>query len=75
MLRTRELLAEPSLRKRSGTYLPKYLRIPNALRLDGQNPQGAGRTLYAACSTRVCLGVLHFLLSVTFIIEPINIVY
>ena len=28
------LLAEPSLRKRSGTYLPKYLRIPNALRLN-----------------------------------------
>ena len=29
------LLAEPSLCKRSGTYLPKYLRIPNALRLNG----------------------------------------
>ena len=29
------LLAEPSLRKRSGTYLLKYLRIPNALRLNG----------------------------------------
>ena len=34
------LLAEPSLRKRSDTYLPKYLRIPNALRPSGQNPQG-----------------------------------
>ena len=56
MLRTRELLAEPSLRKRSGTYLPKYLRIPNALRLDGQNPQGAERALYSAYSTRVCYG-------------------
>ena len=53
MLRTRELLAEPSLRKRSGAYLPKYLRIPNALRLDGQNPQGAERALCSACSTRV----------------------
>ena len=29
------LLAEPSLRKWSGSYLPKYLRIPNALRLNG----------------------------------------
>ena len=51
-----ELLAEPSLRKRSDTYLPKYLRISNALRLNGQNPQGAGRTLFPACSTRVCYG-------------------
>ena len=56
MLRTRELLAEPSLRKRSGTYMPKYLRIPNALRLDGQNPQGAERALYSTYSTRVCYG-------------------
>ena len=56
MLRTRELLAEPPLRKRSGTYLPKYLRISNALRLDGQNPQGAESALYSAYSTRVCYG-------------------
>ena len=51
-------LAEPSLRKRSDTYLPKYLRIPNALRLNGQNPQGAERVLCSACSTRVCYGTL-----------------
>ena len=29
------LLAESSLRKRSCAYLPNYLRIPNALRLNG----------------------------------------
>ena len=52
------LLAEPSLRKRSDTYLPKYLRIPNALRLNGQNPQGAERVLSSACFTRVCYGAL-----------------
>ena len=85
MLRTRELLAEPSLRKRSGTYLPKYLRIPNALRLDGQNPQGAERALYSAYSTRVCYGASPsaFFRNIyhrtnkcrilTFIIEPVRI--
>ena len=36
--------------------IPQYLRISNALRLNGQNPQGAGRTLFPACSTRVCYG-------------------
>ena len=54
----RKSLEEPSLRKRSDTYLPKYLRIPNALRLNGQNPQGAERVLCSACSTRVCYGTL-----------------
>ena len=49
-------LRRTSLRKRSGTYLPKYLRIPNALRLNGRNPQGAERTLFSACFTRFATG-------------------
>ena len=71
MLRTRELLAEPSLRKRSGTYLPKYLRIPNALRLDGQNPQGQNAPSIPLTPLGFATEHRRPYSSVTFIIEPL----
>ena len=54
-----ELHANASLRKRSRSRSPKYRRISNALRLNERNSSGASRTLFSACSTRVCLGASH----------------